>query len=50
MTVGYGDLSRLPRRTEPWMAIKTHDFISKVSRLRLRLIDSGYLSHTQCAD
>ncbi|CCE28348.1 uncharacterized protein CPUR_01823 [Claviceps purpurea 20.1] len=30
MTVGYGDLSRLPRRTEPWMAIKTHDFISKI--------------------
>ncbi|KAG5932285.1 hypothetical protein E4U60_005337 [Claviceps pazoutovae] len=30
MTVGYGDLSRLPRRTEPWMAIKNHDFISKI--------------------
>ncbi|KAG6024300.1 hypothetical protein E4U19_003857 [Claviceps sp. Clav32 group G5] len=30
MTVGYGDLSRLPRRTEPWMAFKNHDFISKI--------------------
>ncbi|KAG5952223.1 hypothetical protein E4U58_000889 [Claviceps cyperi] len=30
MTVEYGHLSRLPRRTEPWMAIKNHNFISKI--------------------